>query len=485
MNSSPPNNPNQVIVIVTIIFVCILLFLAILFFKYRHDHQSDPQHNDPYREVYTIGIHGSTTIGEELMPELIRHYLEDKLKLEVTQTSVPPPPGSQNSAYDRNYNFIKDGRSYSINLQCMTSGQGVDDLMKGSCTIAMSSAQNENAEKQKDLRSIMIAGDGLCFVVNNQEKNHVTRLTVEDLQKIYSRGGDWSQYSGSRLQIVPFNHNPGSGTRKTFEQKVHPDEKLPFYSGNQNLEEGQEETLRKVAETPGAIGYVGLSAAKFISQHRTLTLVRIDGMIPTTGSVKSENYSLCRRLMLYAKQNPDDDGFTSEFLKYIEGEPGQAVVASVGFADRLLDYSTDLPTLTSGASRTYRDIRNSAHKLVSNIRFPSNKDDTVDIKGREDILKIAIELKKTIKSVKAVYVFGFADTNKSSTKDDYQLSVKRAQVVAKELRTELKNLFNGSVPFEISSEGCGMSCPVVPNATTDLEFERNRRVEIWVLEKQE
>lgn len=428
-----------------------------------------------------IGIHGSDTIGEELMPELIRHYLEDVEKLEFQEKHTPPPTGSQNSAYDRTYSFVKDGRPYSIELRCMTSGAGVKDLIagSGSCVIAMSSAQNEEAEKQK-FQPYMIAGDGLCFVLNNQNDNHIQNLLARQLQKIYSMGSNWSEYSGPKLQVVPFNHNAGSGTRKVFESKIQPDGKAVFYTGNQNLEESHKETLKKVADTPGAIGFVGLSSLRYMNQYTNLTKLRINGIEPTPSSIKSEDYLVTRRLFLYAQPESNQDPVTKSLIQYAQGNMGQAIVTSVGFADRMPGVSkSNLPALGSDAVPAYRQAYKEAKKLDSNIRFPSNRDARADIKGREDLPHIAQYLKDRSGEIQVVYVFGFADAH--GTKEDNQrLSNERAASVAQELRKDLDKIYApGSMPFTLVPMGCGATSPIVPNASTDQELEKNRRVEIW------
>jgi phosphate transport system substrate-binding protein len=79
-----------------------------------------------------------------------------------------------------------------------------------------------------------------------------------------------------------------------------------------------------IATTPDAIGYVGLG---YLSSG--VKVLAVDSVSPTNATVVSGEYTIARPLYMYTNGEPK--GLAKEFIDFILGEKGQAIVEEVGF----------------------------------------------------------------------------------------------------------------------------------------------------------
>jgi phosphate transport system substrate-binding protein len=79
-----------------------------------------------------------------------------------------------------------------------------------------------------------------------------------------------------------------------------------------------------VANTPGAIGYVGLG---FISS--SVKALELDGVVPSRETVISGTYPVTRPLFMYTNGKPK--GLAKEYIDFILSDEGQKIVEEEGF----------------------------------------------------------------------------------------------------------------------------------------------------------
>jgi phosphate transport system substrate-binding protein len=79
-----------------------------------------------------------------------------------------------------------------------------------------------------------------------------------------------------------------------------------------------------VAQTPGAIGYVGLG---YLSSD--VKALSVNGVDPTRANVISGDYPLARSLFMYTNGKPQ--GLAKEFIDFILSPAGQKIVEEQGF----------------------------------------------------------------------------------------------------------------------------------------------------------
>ena len=139
----------------------------------------------------------------------------------------------------------------------------------------------------------------------------VPSLTHAQIVDIFSfnRLTNWKEVGGPDLPIVPIVRPSTSGTRDTFRKYVlgGRDEG----SGNQVLHEDSTATVHdKVAQTPGAIGYVGLAAV-----DDKVHPVAIDGKNATKDNIVEGSYTFWSYEHMYTLG--DDNPVVSAFLDFM------------------------------------------------------------------------------------------------------------------------------------------------------------------------
>ncbi|HEY3993910.1 MAG TPA: substrate-binding domain-containing protein, partial [Ktedonobacteraceae bacterium] len=114
---------------------------------------------------------------------------------------------------------------------------------------------------------------------------NVPKLTTADIVNIFATGKDtnWKQLGGPDLPIVPIVRPSTSGTRATFRRYV--------LGGRDELSNlltisSSQDVVTKVAQTPGAIGY--LAASVLDAQVRVIS---IDGYAANLANIESGHYT--------------------------------------------------------------------------------------------------------------------------------------------------------------------------------------------------
>jgi len=206
------------------------------------------------------------------------------------------------------------------------SGDGITALIDGRTDVAMSSRKMkaEEVEKAKakgvEPVEVVIARDGIALVVH--PSNLVSDLTLRQVKDIYlGRITNWKEVGGPDAKIVPVTRDSASGTFEVFEELVM--DKEPIVPGA--VTQNSNGTVRMaVAESEGAIGYVGLGYV-----DDTVKALAIDGVVPSAGTVNDGTYKIARDLNLYYSKGASEA--VLKLIDFILGPEGQKIVADEGF----------------------------------------------------------------------------------------------------------------------------------------------------------
>jgi phosphate transport system substrate-binding protein len=231
-------------------------------------------------------------------------------------------PVAQAAAED----FMAKNPAANISVQGGGSGVGIASLLDRTADIADSSRKIKDEEVQKAKAAgvnpfeTVIAMDGIAVVVH--PSNPVGKLTREQIKAIYTgKISNWAELGGKNMKIVAVSRDSSSGTFESFEElalnkeKVRPDALTT--ASNQGV-------AQTVAQTPGAIGYVGLG---YLTKKEKALVV--DGVKCTTQTVISRKYPLSRELYMYTNGAPAGDA--KKFISFVLSKEGQKIVAEEGF----------------------------------------------------------------------------------------------------------------------------------------------------------
>ncbi|MBO6046455.1 MAG: substrate-binding domain-containing protein [Erysipelotrichaceae bacterium] len=209
-------------------------------------------------------------------------------------------------------------------------------LVEGSVDMVFAARPSQS---QKDLASTLkeeikttpIGKEAFVFFV--EKNNPVDNLTSEQLRAIYH--GDitnWKEVGGKDQEIVAFQRPEDSGSQVM----------MKYFMGDVSLKEpkkveyvgGMGEVVSEVAQyhnEKGALGYTFKYFLTGLSQEKNVKMISIDGVAPTTETIKDGSYPLTTYLMcatLTSNQNP----YVNKIIDFLLSDDGQAIIEGTGYA---------------------------------------------------------------------------------------------------------------------------------------------------------
>ena len=220
------------------------------------------------------------------------------------------------------------------------SGTGITGLINQTCDIANSSREwkpkeiDQAWEKGIKPRFFITAVDGLSIVVN--EKNPVEQLTVAQVGALY-RGEvkNWNAFGGSQKGVSLYGRQSNSGTYVFMQEFVLGNKN---YSADMKEMNGSAQIIESILQDEGAVGYVGVGYLydQTGKIRKGLKIIKISkepngtGFLPTDkAAVDSGNYPISRPLYMATNGKPKAD--VAQFLAWVSGPEGQAIVEREGF----------------------------------------------------------------------------------------------------------------------------------------------------------
>jgi len=410
-----------------------------------------------------LRIHGSNTIGAELMPVLAESWMKSKgygniarkvLRLDELQLTGTNGAGDQ----------------MVIEVNSHGSSTAFADLGRGTTDIGMASRPIKPAEVKSlaklgnldDVKSEYVLGlDGVAVIVN--PANHLAKIDKETLRKIFTGEiKDWAKAGGSAGPIHVLARDNNSGTYDTFNHLVL-DEKGNLVADARRFE-SNEELSSQVAADPNAIGFTGLA---YVKKNRVLAIS--DGpsaILPTPFTVATEDYALARRLFLYVPQRGEKSTMAREFADFTISDKGQKILEQTGFISQeiraeSIQNASDLPD-------EYLQFTKGAKRLSLNFRFTKGSAN-LDNKAQRDVERLVVFMRRDASG--QLMLFGFSDSDEAMPMVALNLSSDRADAVADLL------IRNGLNPVRVRGYG---SAAAVASNDTEAGRIKNRRVEVWV-----
>lgn len=201
------------------------------------------------------------------------------------------------------------------------SSAGIENAATGSSDVGTSSRELKDKEQDLGLVDTPIAYDAIAVIVHRD--NPVGGLTREQARDVFQgKYANWKELGGRDLPIGLVNRDEASGTREAFSKIVLDGE--PFDLSAAVLP-GTGQVRSVVASSRGAIGYISLG---FV--NRRVKALRIDGIAPTSESVRKGTYPVRRLLHFFTKGAPE--GLAKEYVDFVLSPAVQReVVGKAGF----------------------------------------------------------------------------------------------------------------------------------------------------------
>ncbi len=218
------------------------------------------------------------------------------------------------------------------------SGTGIAALLNGTVDIANASRSLSEEEKAAakaegfEANQITVAMDAIAVIVN--PSNPVSDLTIQQLSDIYTgRITNWKQVGGEDRPIVLLSRESNSGTYVYFLENVVRQgraDSTDLFSPNALLMPSSEGISNEIRQNPNAIGYDGLGyVTPDVKVIRVAAKPGGEYVMPTADTVVQGKYPIARGLYMVTRGQPT--GAVADYLQWIKGPEGQAIVRQLGF----------------------------------------------------------------------------------------------------------------------------------------------------------
>ncbi len=224
------------------------------------------------------------------------------------------------------------GGGSSVGIKSVANGEV--DIGDASREAKASDFEDIDGVELSDLVDNVVAYDGIAVVVSPNIYNTVKSLTMDQIYQIYTGNiSNWNELGGPDLEIYVNDRASTSGTRATFVELIENSEgnaleDFEVDGGTLAVDNVNQENSNVVTAVSGsnqAIGYVGLG---YINEE-TLPAVSVDGVLPSTSTVKDGTYPISRSLHMYTLGQPT--GAVKDFIDFVQGTEGQNIVEEEGF----------------------------------------------------------------------------------------------------------------------------------------------------------
>lgn len=419
-----------------------------------------------HAETLSLRLHGSNTLGAKLAPALLEAYARQQGYAEV-QRSETAPMEFQVSA------TRPDGSRFEGTVRAHGTGTGHAALVSGEADVWMASRAATPADVQV-ARSIgalhspaqehVVALDGLAIIVHPD--NPLRELRIDQVRDAFAgRLSDWAQLGGKPGPIHLYGRDDRSGTFDTFKAMVL-DGSTPLAAQTRRYESSSE-LERGVAADRGALGFVGFSyvaATRALAVHAAGTLP----LKPDALSISTEDYALARRLYFYTAR--DARPGVREFVEFVQGTAGQAVVADAGFVAQQIFAANAEPL--PGNPDGYYEVVGEAARVSLNFRF-SPASSTLDSRALRDIERLREFMQRPENQHKEIRLAAFSPGTARSPMMTLLTLNDRVDHISQLLAVR-------GVPIG-TSRGFIHGALLAPSDRSDSRV-RNERVEVWLVD---
>jgi ABC-type phosphate transport system substrate-binding protein len=287
-----------------------------------------------------IRINGSKTIGQYLMPELVKSYLEQE-------------GYKVNSQEDNSEKFLITASKISgdtnsiINFEIISKGSlsGFEALKNAETALAMASTQM-SAEMASELGSEfeiarnkhIIGYDALRLIVHPSSKDKLPSIKYQDLEKIMlGEINDWGKIVKNKNgEITICLRDSSSGSFRFIEEKFL-SHKIPDNSKKTAKFEQYdyfEKIVKKVSEDPNSLGLIdyGIDSSLLNNIYNLGLIINDkDTIFPNDNSISSFKYPLSRPLILYSRGDIANNDYLKNFILFCQSEKAAVIVKKMGF----------------------------------------------------------------------------------------------------------------------------------------------------------
>lgn len=176
-----------------------------------------------------------------------------------------------------------------------------------------------------DIKFIPVAWDALVFIAN--KSNPVKSITAGQVKDIYEgKITNWKQLGGSNLKLISYISTPeGFGGIGEALEKYILNGKRPLTQSNSSMQASSVSIWEQLVER----NVEGFASTGFGSaRKRNVTMLAVNGIVPSKSSIISGKYPFKRYLYLVMTQDAKPE--VRKFIDFALSKKGQAFISSFG-----------------------------------------------------------------------------------------------------------------------------------------------------------
>jgi phosphate transport system substrate-binding protein len=212
-----------------------------------------------------------------------------------------------------------------IHINVSDSNDGIRGVLRGDADLGSSTRYLlPDDPREAGVEIVPVAWDALTVIVHGD--NPLKDISLEQLRQIYSgKISNWSVLGGADQKIQVYIHHYGNTTAgSNLRELIFSDQRQKFTIGR--LVKADDSIDSLVMDDPNAIAITGISNAR----SQAVKILSLDGIAPSTGTIKSGEYKLYRPL--YLTYNPDSENLDTikNFISYMNSKPARELMRANG-----------------------------------------------------------------------------------------------------------------------------------------------------------
>ncbi|MEM9247197.1 MAG: phosphate ABC transporter substrate-binding/OmpA family protein [Pseudomonadota bacterium] len=382
-----------------------------------------------------------------------------------------------------------------LNLSSPSGREAFEALVAGDTQIVVSSApigdalaEELIAQGHPDLRApgreVVVALDAAVPVVHPD--NPVRDVSLPVLAQIAAgRITNWSELGGPDEPIRMVLPQPGSSAYQIVEDQILRPNRLRL---DRNMELVESEAIAEsiVSDDPGAVTLVSNA---LVSNTKPVPLRQVCGplSLPSTFTVRAEEYPLSRRVLVYTATQQQSQRL-NDFIAFAGSGAAQETFTDAGFIGQTIEavplslqgtrlalalMSANAPEV-SESTRALTELLMEGDRLSTTFRFEAGATE-IDNKSRRDAVRVAEYLMQPENLNREILLLGFTDDVGRNDLNEL-LTLRQATSI----RDAIVEASLGQIdPSRIDVRSFGSIAPVGCNETL-AGRNSNRRVEVWL-----
>jgi phosphate transport system substrate-binding protein len=222
-------------------------------------------------------------------------------------------------------------------VECSRTAGAFDRLISGEADVIFGvqpSPEQQEAAKAAGVSLVPVKIAREAFVFFNHMANPVTGLSIDQIQKIYTKElTDWGELGSLRGEILPYQRPENSGSQTIMENVVMEGIEMaqPLEEEELNLMDGMIRSVASYRGYAGALGYSFRYYATVMNPSERLRILAIEGDEPTIENIRTGRYPFTVDVYACTTESALKKQHVKDLMDWLVSEEGQRLIVLSGY----------------------------------------------------------------------------------------------------------------------------------------------------------